>query len=228
MKYWFDCEFDEDGETIILISIAIISEDNRELYCISNEFDPERPNDWVKKNVLPHLPPRTDRRWMSKEQIKHAVLDFFAGDKEPELWADYGAYDWVVFSQLFGKMIDKPKKFPFNCMDTKQWWTQLGKPELPKQTGTEHDALEDTKHCRAKWRALKQYATRMKEAAQYFCQVDECFMPATKKKSLTGFQMVDGKLVEGMINVDARLCLKCSSPHEGKGPGISMESRTEG
>jgi hypothetical protein len=228
MRYWFDCEFDEDGETIILISIAFVSEDNRELLCISNEFDPERPNDWVKKNVLPHLPPRTDKRWMSKEQIKHKVLEFFAGDKDPEIWADYGAYDWVVFSQLFGKMIDKPKKFPFNHMDTKQWWKQLGEPELPKQVGTEHDALDDAKHSRAKWTALKNYATRMKESANHFCQVDECFMPATKEKAVTGFQMIDGKLVEGMINIDAKLCLKHGGSLEGGNQGISMESRTEG
>ena len=228
MKYWFDCEFDEDGETIILISIAFVSEDNRELLCISNEFDPERPNDWVKKNVLPHLPPRTDKKWMSKEQIKHKVLEFFAGDKEPELWADYGAYDWVVFSQLFGKMIDKPKKFPFSHMDTKQWWKQAGKPELPKQVGTEHDALEDARHSRAKWKAIDQYVRRMKESANHYCKMSECFMPAVKRKTIAGTVMRDGIQTEQIIHVDADLCLNHCNRLEGDHGNISMSSTVKG
>ena len=56
MDYWMDTEFDEDGKTIELISIGIVSADGRELYLVSSEFDPDRCNDWVKKNVLPHLP----------------------------------------------------------------------------------------------------------------------------------------------------------------------------
>ena len=228
MRYWYDTEFDEDGETIILISIGIVCEDGRELLCISNDFDPERPNDWVKENVLPHLPPRTDKRWMSKEQIKHKVLEFFAGDKKPELWADYGAYDWVVFSQIFGKMIDKPKKFPFNSMDTKQWWKQLGEPQLPEQVGTEHSALDDAKHSRAKWEALNKYATRVKESANHYCQMYECFMPAVKMQKITGKIRVEGKMLDETFDVDANLCLAHAIPEEGDNPKISMSFGVKG
>lgn len=38
----------------------------------------------------------------------------------PEFYAYYADYDWVVFSWLFGKMIDLPKGFPKYCRDLKQ------------------------------------------------------------------------------------------------------------
>lgn len=160
MLYWMDSEFDEDGQTIELISIGIVAEDGRTLYAISNEFDPERPNDWVKKNVLPHLPPRSNRKWMSRERIKHKVLEFFQGDKRPEIWCEVGAYDWVVFAQLFGRMIDMPRKFGFFHMELAQWRKQLGNPDVPKQTNTEHDALADARYNKAIWEALKKHAEK--------------------------------------------------------------------
>jgi len=55
MRYWYDCEFLEDGHTIDLISIGIVAEDGREYYTQSCEFSPTKASDWVKKNVLPHL-----------------------------------------------------------------------------------------------------------------------------------------------------------------------------
>ncbi len=39
---------------------------------------------------------------------------------EPEFWAYYADYDWVVFCQLFGTMMDLPKGFPMYCLDLKQ------------------------------------------------------------------------------------------------------------
>ena len=64
MRYFFDTEFIE-GFTkplfgkpqhfIDLISIGIVAEDGREYYAISNEFDPRRADDWVKKNVIEKL-----------------------------------------------------------------------------------------------------------------------------------------------------------------------------
>lgn len=39
---------------------------------------------------------------------------------EPEFYAYYADYDWVVFCSLFGRMIDLPKGFPMYCKDLKQ------------------------------------------------------------------------------------------------------------
>lgn len=40
--------------------------------------------------------------------------------QKPEFYAYYADYDWVVFCQLFGTMMDLPKSFPMYCKDLKQ------------------------------------------------------------------------------------------------------------
>jgi|SRR2546421_411847 len=55
MRYWLDCEFIEDGKTIDLISIGIVSEDGRELYLQSVEFDESKASPWVQEHVLSSL-----------------------------------------------------------------------------------------------------------------------------------------------------------------------------
>ena len=39
---------------------------------------------------------------------------------DPEFYAYYADYDWVVFCWLFGRMIDLPKGLPMYCRDLKQ------------------------------------------------------------------------------------------------------------
>jgi 3' exoribonuclease, RNase T-like len=55
MTYFIDTEFIDDGETIDLISIGIVSSDGREYYAQSGECNLTKASDWVWENVLPHL-----------------------------------------------------------------------------------------------------------------------------------------------------------------------------
>ena len=52
MKFFYDCEFIEDGETIDLLSIGMVAENGDELYLVSTECDTSRANPWVQRNVL--------------------------------------------------------------------------------------------------------------------------------------------------------------------------------
>lgn len=54
-RYFLDTEFIEDGRTIDLISVGIVSSDGREYYAQSTEFDHRNASDWVRENVLAHL-----------------------------------------------------------------------------------------------------------------------------------------------------------------------------
>ncbi len=47
-RYFYDCEFIEDGRTIDLVSIGVVAEDGREFYAVSTEFDPARAVPWVR------------------------------------------------------------------------------------------------------------------------------------------------------------------------------------
>ncbi len=120
MKYFYDTEFDEDGRTIELISFAMVAEDGREFYEVSNEFDPARCNAFVQTNVLPRLPAKD--LWISRQQLRSQLLEFIGDDRDPELWAYYAAYDHVALAQLWGPMIDLPKPLPMWTNDLMQEW----------------------------------------------------------------------------------------------------------
>jgi len=142
MKYFFDTEFIEDGKTIDLISIGIVRESGGSIYCISNEFDESKASDWVKENVLNNL--GYQKRY-SREEIKTDILNFInyrsSEGNKPEFWAYYADYDWVVFCQLFGTMMELPKGYPMYCNDLKQLCVSKGDPKLSPCDA--HNALED-------------------------------------------------------------------------------------
>ena len=66
----------------------------------------------------------------------------------PQFYAYYADYDWVVFCWIFGRMIDLPKGFPMYCRDLKQIMDEKGlskdwkKDYCPDPIG-EHNALID-------------------------------------------------------------------------------------
>lgn len=83
VRYFYDTEFLEDGQTIDLISIGIVCEDGREYYAVNaavgdslNECDLGQRlsrHDWLMEHVVPHLPlyqeqqqytPPSHRKWM--------------------------------------------------------------------------------------------------------------------------------------------------------------------
>lgn len=146
MRWFFDTEFAEDGKTIELISIGMVSEAGHRYYAVSKEFDPEKCNDWVRANVLPKLPPRDFGHWKTRLEIATDIWEMVKEAGDPEFWAYFADYDWVVFCQLYGRMLDLPEGFPMYCMDLKQLMKTAGvrKNQLPKQPeGSEHDALAD-------------------------------------------------------------------------------------
>jgi hypothetical protein len=150
MKYFIDSEFVEDGLTIDLISIGIVREDGKKYYAISDDFDAEKASDWVRKNVFPKLDLKGfDDAWKSKKEIREEVLEFMKDDKEIEVWADYASYDWVVFCQLFGRMIDLPKGFPMFCHDIQQYRGNIDVSKIESQVP--HNALSDAIECKRRW-----------------------------------------------------------------------------
>jgi hypothetical protein len=172
-KYFLDTEFIEDGRTIDLISIGLVCEDGRELYRQNSECNFKAANDWVWRNVFPHLQhfhlkgerscsglpaPGTlsnarqsrcgnDCPWRTRSEIRDELRLFLDPEKfgRPQIWGYYADYDWVAFCQLFGTMIKLPKGFPMYCLDLKQLCVASGDPALPKDPEAEHSALVDAR-----------------------------------------------------------------------------------
>lgn len=165
MRYFFDTEFIERGSEypLLLISIGIVAEDGREFYAEtmqSLDYYPEDCNDWVRANVLPHLQWQTSGWGLqvnieagATQMLGHPgdiaaeIVEFVGNDDEPRFYAYYADYDWVIFCQLFGTMIDLPRGWPMYCRDIKQIADMLG-VVLPVQQGLEHHALADARWVR--------------------------------------------------------------------------------
>lgn len=171
-RIFYDTEFLENGNTIRLISIGMVTEDGGTYYAVVN--DPELMRDamvhpWLPDNVMCHLPGRLDARsggeWVwdrshrdfghvkSRAQIAADVATFLIGaglPSEVELWAWFGAYDHVALSQLWGTMVNHPEGVPMFTRELRQRWEESGSPELPAQYSA-HNALTDAYWDRAVW-----------------------------------------------------------------------------
>jgi hypothetical protein len=165
-RYFYDCEFIEDGLTIDLVSIGAVDEFGREFYAVSTEFDDSRAVPWVRRNVLDKLPSPGDSAWRSRERIRDDLYAFLIEPVRPadtiELWAWYAAYDHVALAQLWGPMLALPREIPRYTKDLRQRWDDLGHPPLPS-AAVRHTALADARHNLARWRAMTSTVTRTTE-----------------------------------------------------------------
>lgn len=162
MRYFLDTEFHEDGttETLRLISLGIVSEDGRSFYAENSEIDHKICNPWVQKNVIPHLTGPT----MSRKEIAAGVRRFLGYDGHPRFWGWFCDYDWVLFCQCFGSMLDLPPHFPQFCLDLRQVQEQTGRTgrpqlvlktsDMPRTARVAHNALYDAHWTKALWEHL--------------------------------------------------------------------------
>lgn len=164
MKYWFDTEFIERGpeEPIRFLSIGIVSEDGREFYFenprarfLVNDDHLRFGDWWLIRNVRPHLFELTRTAPINPfhgRNVAEEIREFCDPRKfgRPEFWAYFADYDWVVFCQLFGRMVDLPEKWPKYCLDVKQLMFSacIDRDSLPEQDD-EHHALADARWTKA-------------------------------------------------------------------------------
>lgn len=149
MRYWFDTEFYENGQTIALISIGIVAEDGREFYAETSGAETLcHSSRWLMMNVRPYLTGNV----LPRSLLVPKIIEFMG--ENPEIWGYYADYDWVVFCQLFGRMIDLPETYPRYCRDVKQLADSMGNPPLPQQETPPHNALNDARWTKQAWEFL--------------------------------------------------------------------------
>lgn len=158
-------KYGETPPTIDLISIGMVRENGQTLYLLNNEcnIDHAWSNEWIRDNVLAPIHKESfsgdvrnrypfTRKTMkmifknspwTKERLRKRIKGFCGTN--PEFYAYFADYDWVVFCQLFGRMIDLPKGFPMYCKDLKQQLDALVS-KIARKTGMTFDeALADIK-----------------------------------------------------------------------------------
>lgn len=178
IRVYLDTEFIEKKGNMQLISIGLYApkqeglSEGREYYAISKDFNPNDADPWVWDNVIVKLDSKST--WKQQAVIAWEVVNFIAdlfelqvmqggngnmffdpkkgtyvdSNLDIEFWADYCAYDWVLFCSLFGSMVDLPRGLPMYCNDLQQLLkmtkaTKTGM--LAQKPETLHIAIEDAK-----------------------------------------------------------------------------------
>lgn len=167
MKFFIDTEFMEDGERIIPLSIGIVSERFHSLYIVVTDVDRSLANEFVVANVLPtiDIPPPNGVVYLrlARAEVAGAIESWLVGLTEDgiEFWADYGAYDWVLFCQLWGNMTDLPEEFPMFVRDVEQFRHAVGwagpfpyEESRDYSAEPEHNAINDAYSTFQRWAFL--------------------------------------------------------------------------
>ncbi len=159
-RYFYDTEFHWDGTSIRLISIALVSDDGRELYEHSDQYDrtAAAADPFLAEHVLPSvrsMPRRSDA------ELRQRITEFLE-PRPTALWADFGAWDQVALMQIWGAMEDQPPWLPLNTRDVREYATLFGL-RLPGYPARHHDALVDALHVRKMFRLIEH---RLELAAQ--------------------------------------------------------------
>lgn len=184
MRYFYDTEFIDDGKTIRLISIGIIAEDGRELYLINSDENVIKDaiaHPWLRDNVVNSLPLRYIESqnnpgeysffWqtespdfnnvMPKIMMAERIKNFVLADAQPQLWAYFAAYDHVVLSQLFGRMLNLPVGMPMWSHDLCQEIERHRNPHYPPQLEGAHNALADARWVKSTYEYLNDPQRRL-------------------------------------------------------------------
>ncbi len=141
MKIFFDTEFIDTGKEVHLLSIGMIREDNHVYYAEPAETDRSLACPWVNEHVIPLM----NGPVLPRKLIRNQIVEFCG--MRPQFWGYFVSYDWIVLSQLFGRMIDVPthtKGWPNLAFDIQQLRSFLGGGILfPEHKGKKHNALDD-------------------------------------------------------------------------------------
>lgn len=152
-KVFFDTEFTSLSQDAELISIGLVSENERFYAEIDSEFQNSSP--WVKEHVLPYRILKSEER-ISKEKLAKELQIWFtsiAKGGKLEMWADVLAYDWVLFQNIFGDAFRMPAEIyyiPFDIstlLKVKGIDSDINREDFLQHTklDAKHNALYDAK-----------------------------------------------------------------------------------
>lgn len=127
MKLFFDAEFTGLRKDTTLISIGIVSEDNRQFYAELTDYNKELCNSWIKENVIKHLVCENPESLYvpnyhigTKDDIATALKIWLKQFDYIEFVSDVCHYDFVLLIDLFGTAFDLPESVCPSCYDINQ------------------------------------------------------------------------------------------------------------
>lgn len=159
MKIFMDTEFTGLHQKTTLISIGMVAEDGRELYCELSDYDDSQVDDWIRGNVIANLHKTNP---INKNELKAAIEGFIEPYDSVEIWSDCLAYDWVLFNQIWGHAFNLPKKINYIPFDICTLFKTKGEnPDVNREAFAEfkgkavkHNALHDARIIKACYEKL--------------------------------------------------------------------------
>lgn len=199
----YDTEFLHIDGVTYPISAGLVRWDGATYYAVDASLPWDtiaQADPWVADNVLTKLPQAPGGELdiahpdvKPREQIREELLEFArpAVKHGLRLWAAAAAYDHTVLGMFMGRgLMDWPSDegWPYFTHDLYQEMGRLGLTwgDLPKQTGGEHDALEDTRHFRVQRLWVAEYAINNSSGGRDASHAAKCpeAGPAPKKRGL--------------------------------------------
>jgi len=102
-KVFFDTEFTRGGQNTTLISIGMVSEDNKTLYLELSDYDQSQVTPWLKENILNLL----EGNGISSLEASQCIERWFvevAGDRKIQLVSAGKEMDGILLYNLWGKV----------------------------------------------------------------------------------------------------------------------------
>lgn len=128
---FFDTEFTGLQKDTNLISLGLVTDDNKELYLEIDNLDIEHMDNWIKENVLKNTVVYGDLRVedITEEKnyyrgdkffIRDRLNDFLSQYNDVQFVSDVCHYDFVLLIDLFGSAFDLPDNVNPSCHDINQ------------------------------------------------------------------------------------------------------------
>lgn len=159
-KLFFDTEFTGLHQHTTLISIGIVSECGKSFYAELTDYDKEQIDEWLQSNVISKLGNIRDG-FIKNEAgdvtfkgsaltLKTVLSNWLYQFEKVEMWSDCLAFDWVLFTHIFGHAFNIPKNVYYIPFDICTLFKLKGiDPDIDRyqfagmQEDDKHNALAD-------------------------------------------------------------------------------------
>lgn len=128
MKIFFDTEFTGLQKDTDLISIGLVSEDDKEFYAVFTDYDITKARskenmDWLQENVIANLDIEVEEGVYHKGtrfEIRDQLIDWLSQFNDVQFVSDVCHYDFVLLIDLFGSAFALPENVCAYCHDINQ------------------------------------------------------------------------------------------------------------
>ena len=173
VNLFIDTEFTGLKQDTSLISLGIISENEKMFYAEFTDYNKKDIDNWLKENVLNNLLltkqeknsvylellPEFEgmittvvgnKKYITKQFLNWTNIYF--KNKKLKIWSDCLSYDWVLFNELFGGALNIPNNIYYIPFDICTLFELLHiDPDIPREefiyinNNLKHNALFDAK-----------------------------------------------------------------------------------